>query len=145
MLMWFQLFSLLNYWIRRKSTRNTHAYCPGKYLEASLLKKNFPVTLLQASLPPAKISLPRRVKIVQLSAGLHHTLMLSSDGEVFGFGSNSHGQLGQVRTSLEFYSVSLTGIPDCVLKTYVRITRHYCIILSVFYYNWKFPLIFNFI
>ena len=51
----------------------------------------------QASLPPAKIILPRRVKIVQLSAGLHHTLMLSEDGEVFGFGSNSHGQLGQVR------------------------------------------------
>ncbi len=72
---------------------------------------------LQASLPPAKISLPRRVKIVQLSAGLHHTLMLSSDGEVFGFGSNSHGQLGQVRTSLEFYSVSLTGILDCVLMS----------------------------
>jgi len=56
-------------------------------------------SLFQASLPPAKIILPRRVKIVQLSAGLHHTLMLSSDGEVFGFGSNSHGQLGQVRTS----------------------------------------------
>ena len=54
----------------------------------------------QASLPPAKISLPRRVKIVQLSAGLHHTLMLSDDGEVYGFGSNSHGQLGQVRTLL---------------------------------------------
>jgi hypothetical protein len=74
-----------------------------------------------ASLPPAKILLPRRVKITQLSAGnqnsyytylkfsknihktlmipvivgLHHTLLLSTEGEVFGFGSNTHGQLGQ--------------------------------------------------
>ena len=61
----------------------------------------------QASLPPAKISLPRRVKIVQLSAGLHHTLMLSDDGEVYGFGSNSHGQLGQVRTSGPQYHIVL--------------------------------------
>eukprot|EP00094_Tigriopus_californicus_P010528 TCALIF_10156-PA protein Name:"Similar to MYCBP2 E3 ubiquitin-protein ligase MYCBP2 (Homo sapiens)" AED:0.02 eAED:0.04 QI:14/0.77/0.5/1/0.88/0.8/10/0/4914 len=47
-----------------------------------------------ASLPPAKVSLPSRVKIVQISCGLHHTLLLSSNGDVFAFGSNTHGQLG---------------------------------------------------
>ena len=47
-----------------------------------------------ASLSPAKISLAKDVKIVQLSSGLHHTLMLSSRGDVYAFGSNSYGQLG---------------------------------------------------
>jgi E3 ubiquitin-protein ligase MYCBP2 len=47
------------------------------------------------SLPPAKILLPKEVKIVQIASGLHHTLLLSSSGAVYAFGSNSHGQLGQ--------------------------------------------------
>ena len=47
-----------------------------------------------APLPPAKIVLPKGVRIVQLSAGLHHTLLLSKSGDVYAFGSNSHGQLG---------------------------------------------------
>ena len=47
-----------------------------------------------ASLPPAKVSLPAGLKIVQLATGLHHTLLLSGEGEVFSFGSNTHGQLG---------------------------------------------------
>lgn len=48
-----------------------------------------------SSLPPAKIALAKDVKITQIACGLHHTLMLSSVGEVYAFGSNSHGQLGQ--------------------------------------------------
>jgi E3 ubiquitin-protein ligase MYCBP2 len=48
-----------------------------------------------ASLPPAKVSLPKDAKIVQISSGLHHTLLLTKHGDVFAFGSNSHGQLGQ--------------------------------------------------
>lgn len=47
-----------------------------------------------ASLPPAKISLPKDVKVVKISTGLHHTLLLTSNGDVYSFGSNSHGQLG---------------------------------------------------
>ena len=34
------------------------------------------------------------LRIVQISTGLHHTLMLTKTGDVYGFGSNSHGQLG---------------------------------------------------
>jgi E3 ubiquitin-protein ligase MYCBP2 len=47
-----------------------------------------------ASLPPARLTLPPGVKITQLSAGLHHTLLMSLDGDVYAFGSNTHGQLG---------------------------------------------------
>ena len=47
------------------------------------------------SLPPAKISLPKDVKVVQIASGLHHTLIRTAAGAVYCFGSNSHGQLGQ--------------------------------------------------
>lgn len=43
-----------------------------------------------ASLPPAKICLPKGVKIVEMAAGLHHTLLLSKCGVVYAFGSNSY-------------------------------------------------------
>ena len=46
------------------------------------------------SLPPAKVCLPKGVRIVQISTGLHHTLLLAKTGEVYAFGSNSYGQLG---------------------------------------------------
>lgn len=47
------------------------------------------------SLPPAKIPLPKDVKVVQVASGLHHTLIRTAAGAVYAFGSNSHGQLGQ--------------------------------------------------
>ena len=48
------------------------------------------------SLSPAKITMPfdGSIKVVQISTGLHHTLMLTKTGDVYAFGSNSHGQLG---------------------------------------------------
>ena len=33
-------------------------------------------------------------KILKVSCGNYHTLLLSNDGQVFSFGSNYHGQLG---------------------------------------------------
>ena len=47
-----------------------------------------------APLPPAKVSIPSSSSIIQISCGLHHTVVLTSAGEVFTFGSNQHGQLG---------------------------------------------------
>ena len=46
------------------------------------------------SLPPGRVQLPSGVKISGLACGLHHTLLLSSTGQVYSFGSNTHGQLG---------------------------------------------------
>lgn len=47
-----------------------------------------------APLPPAKVSIPSNNPITQISCGLHHTVVLTSTGEVFTFGSNQYGQLG---------------------------------------------------
>ncbi|XP_063706462.1 E3 ubiquitin-protein ligase highwire-like [Culicoides brevitarsis] len=46
------------------------------------------------SLPPAKLILPTNNPVVQVSCGLHHTVLLTLTGEVFTFGSNAYGQLG---------------------------------------------------
>ena len=46
------------------------------------------------SLGPGRVHLPSDCRISSLCCGLHHTLLLSTQGQVFSFGSNSHGQLG---------------------------------------------------
>ncbi|KAL9694804.1 hypothetical protein quinque_014089 [Culex quinquefasciatus] len=44
--------------------------------------------------PPQRVELPTKSPIVQISCGLHHTVVLTLSGEVFTFGSNQYGQLG---------------------------------------------------
>lgn len=43
-------------------------------------------------IPPTKLNIPHR--ITQIACGLHHSVLLTSTGEVYTFGSNQHGQLG---------------------------------------------------
>lgn len=47
-----------------------------------------------APLPPEKVVLPTASPVTQIACGLHHTVVLTQNGEVFTFGSNQHGQLG---------------------------------------------------
>lgn len=47
-----------------------------------------------APLPPLRVSLPTSSPVIQISCGLHHTVVLTQSGEVFTFGSNQFGQLG---------------------------------------------------
>ncbi|XP_054276655.1 E3 ubiquitin-protein ligase MYCBP2-like [Macrosteles quadrilineatus] len=47
-----------------------------------------------SSLPPGKVHLPSDSPVVQIACGLHHTVLLTQNGEVLTFGSNSYGQLG---------------------------------------------------
>ena len=46
------------------------------------------------SLGPGRVHLPGDCRVSAVACGLHHTLLLSTSGQVFAFGSNSHGQLG---------------------------------------------------
>lgn len=45
-------------------------------------------------LPPEKVVLPTSSPVIQIACGLHHTVILTQNGEVFSCGSNQHGQLG---------------------------------------------------
>ncbi|XP_026302017.1 E3 ubiquitin-protein ligase MYCBP2 isoform X8 [Apis mellifera] len=47
-----------------------------------------------ASIPPARVPIPNESPVVQVSCGLHHTVVLLQNGEVYTFGSNIYGQLG---------------------------------------------------
>ncbi|XP_076623337.1 MYC binding protein highwire isoform X2 [Colletes latitarsis] len=47
-----------------------------------------------ASIPPARVPIPSESPVVQVSCGLHHTVVLLQNGEVYTFGSNAYGQLG---------------------------------------------------
>lgn len=45
-----------------------------------------------SSLPPAPV--PLLNVVIHITCGLHHTALLTQNGEVFTFGSNVYGQLG---------------------------------------------------
>uniref|UniRef100_A0A1B6EGK8 PHR domain-containing protein n=1 Tax=Clastoptera arizonana TaxID=38151 RepID=A0A1B6EGK8_9HEMI len=47
-----------------------------------------------SSLPPARVHLPSNSPVQQIACGLHHTVVMTQNGEVYTFGSNSYGQLG---------------------------------------------------
>ena len=47
-----------------------------------------------APLAPQLLNMPSTSPVVQVSCGLHHTVVLTLSGEVYAFGSNQFGQLG---------------------------------------------------
>lgn len=47
-----------------------------------------------ASISPARVPIPSESPVTQVSCGLHHTVLLLQNGEVYTFGSNVYGQLG---------------------------------------------------
>ncbi|CAH0546546.1 unnamed protein product [Brassicogethes aeneus] len=47
-----------------------------------------------ASLSPAKVPLPSDIPVIQIACGLHHSVLLLQNGQVYTFGSNIYGQLG---------------------------------------------------
>lgn len=47
-----------------------------------------------APLPPQRVTIPSVSPVNQIACGLHHTVVLCDNGDVFTFGSNQYGQLG---------------------------------------------------
>ncbi|XP_042905925.1 E3 ubiquitin-protein ligase MYCBP2 isoform X1 [Parasteatoda tepidariorum] len=52
-------------------------------------------TIKLTVLPPAQLHLPTEVPVIQVACGLHHNVLLLRNGDVYTFGNNQHGQLGQ--------------------------------------------------
>jgi alpha-tubulin suppressor-like RCC1 family protein len=48
---------------------------------------------------PVRVKLPRRVKVVAISAGFGHSLAVTASGHVFAWGNNQRGQLGDGTTT----------------------------------------------
>lgn len=52
------------------------------------------------SLPPAEAVVgPGDIPVTQIACGVHHSVVLLQNGDVYTFGSNSYGQLGLGDTS----------------------------------------------
>ncbi len=49
---------------------------------------------------PVRVDLPRNFKAVAVAAGCYHSLALGADGEIFAWGSNQLGQLGDGQPNL---------------------------------------------
>ncbi len=66
---------------------------------------------------PLEITLPEDRKATQISAGQYFSLVLTSSGEVFGFGENKHGQLGDCRIDGTVHSPLLLPMSPCKITT----------------------------
>ncbi|XP_037631297.1 probable E3 ubiquitin-protein ligase HERC6 [Sebastes umbrosus] len=56
----------------------------------------------------SQVPIPLQIPVIQVACGNTHSLALTKGGDVFSWGSNSHGQLGQGK------EVSLQYVPDLV-------------------------------
>lgn len=66
-----------------------------KEVKINIDETNFPNESERvAPLAPSRVNIPSNSPVIQISCGLHHTVVLTSTGEVFTFGSNQYGQLG---------------------------------------------------
>ena len=76
--------------------------------------------------------IPAGVSLQQLSAGGTHTLGLGSDGNVYAWGANDHGQLGDGTTTSRTSPVAVAtgGIPAGVTITEVRAGRDHSLALG---------------
>jgi len=85
-----------------------------------------PVTVNTTGILPGK-------RITQISAGGQHSLLLSSDGQVFGFGENRYGQLGIGTTSKQEslpVAVSTTGVLQGKIIAQISAGYAYSLLLS---------------
>lgn len=82
-----------------------------------------------APLAPSKVSIPSTNPIVQISCGLHHTVVLTSAGEVFTFGSNQYGQLGTGDLQ-PIASPVQVKIPGMAIASQVAAGSNHTVILS---------------
>lgn len=69
-------------------------------------------TIPRSSIP---VEVPFEVKVVAIYCGSAHTAVLTADGEVFTWGSNNFGQLGNGETNDKFYPVKVMNLDSPIV------------------------------
>ncbi|XP_046440285.1 E3 ubiquitin-protein ligase MYCBP2-like isoform X2 [Daphnia pulex] len=82
-----------------------------------------------ASLSPGPISFHSKVRVSQVACGLHHSVLLTTDGQVYTFGSNSYGQLGVGDLSSRG-SPNLVKMPCAVNISMIAAGSHHTVVLT---------------
>lgn len=65
---------------------------------------------------PVAVILPTDVQITKLAAGTRHTCALSTEGELYCWGDNSTGALGQSRSQMPFTSTPIVVKQDVIIE-----------------------------
>ena len=70
-------------------TQQGEVYAWGRNYSGQLgLKHNF------SAIKPELVEMPNNVSVKQISCGIYHSLLLTTEGNIYSFGYNRHGQLG---------------------------------------------------
>ncbi|XP_059059876.1 E3 ubiquitin-protein ligase MYCBP2 [Achroia grisella] len=64
-------------------------------------------------LPPARVPIPGGQRVKSVACGLHHSVLLTENGDILTFGSNQYGQLG-VGDIHPHHRVVRVRVPKCV-------------------------------
>ncbi|CAB1456191.1 unnamed protein product [Pleuronectes platessa] len=71
--------------------------------------------LKKTHIRPSQVHIPMRVPVIHVACGNVHSLALTKGGDVFSWGSNTHGQLGLGKEvalqHMPFRVVALSGVP----------------------------------
>jgi alpha-tubulin suppressor-like RCC1 family protein len=102
---------------------NGKAYGAGDSASNQLVDSNPHTTL--TPLP----GLPKGVKVTQIAEGYHFTLLLGSNGKVYGVGINVYGQLGTSGGQV-FKLTAMRGLPKGVKATGIAAGRDASIVLA---------------
>ncbi|XP_043461333.1 E3 ubiquitin-protein ligase MYCBP2 isoform X1 [Leptopilina heterotoma] len=85
-------------------------------------------TIRISNIPPARVPVPDDVPVIQVSCGLHHTVILLKNGHVYTFGSNIHGQLGAGNL---FAHAGLVHVKLPIAASHVAAGSNHTVILTV--------------
>jgi len=85
--------------------------------------------------PPFKI--PEFSNIIDIAAGLDHSLALNSSGEVYGWGFNREGQLGLGQDSTDLsVPTKVNGINNHIVRVYCGLDNSFALTDTGEYYAW---------
>ncbi|OAE31917.1 hypothetical protein AXG93_4485s1040 [Marchantia polymorpha subsp. ruderalis] len=68
---------------------------------------------------PAQVKFLESERIVQVSAGARHSVALTDNGNIFGWGDGEQGQLGEIKSSKERFPILLSGPENAGKLLYV--------------------------
>jgi alpha-tubulin suppressor-like RCC1 family protein len=78
---------------------------------------------------PVQVSIPAGVSFQSIAAGYDHSLAVATDGSVYAWGNNSHGQLGDGSTTTRLTPVQAT-IPTGVIVQSIAAGYHHSLALA---------------